>query len=92
MPDAGFSAFGQEHHRTDPVRRGLAQDRDSVMEQILENIQTTPLGIVLQRIASLPEIRQEKILRVRRQITQGHYDLADRLDQALEKVLEDLGT
>jgi len=60
------------------------------MEQILNNIQSTPLGIVLKRIASLPEVRQEKVLRVRRQITQGRYDLTDRLDLALEKVLEDL--
>lgn len=60
------------------------------MEQILNNMQSTPLGIVLKRIASLPEVRQEKVLRVRRQITQGRYDLTERLDLALEKVLEDL--
>jgi hypothetical protein len=60
------------------------------MEQILENIQSTPLGTVLKRIASLPEVRREKVLQVRREITLGRYDLAERLDQALEKVLEDL--
>ena len=60
------------------------------MEQILDNIQNTPLGVVLKRIASLPEVRREKVLRVRRQITQGRYDLTERLDMALEKVLEDL--
>ena len=60
------------------------------MEQILDNIQSTPLGVVLKRIASLPEVRQEKVLRVRRQITQGRYDVTERLDLALEKVLEDL--
>ncbi len=60
------------------------------MEQILENIQSTPLGVVLKRIASLPEVRREKVLRLRRQITQGRYDLTERLDMALEKVLEDL--
>jgi hypothetical protein len=60
------------------------------MEQILENIQSTPLGVVLKRIASLPEVRRQKVLRLRRQITQGRYDLAERLDLALEKVLEDL--
>jgi len=60
------------------------------MEQILENIQSTPLGVVLKRIASLPEVRREKVLQVRRQITQGRYDVTERLDLALEKVLEDL--
>lgn len=60
------------------------------MEQILDNIHNTPLGQVLKRIASFPEIRREKVLRVRRQITEGNYDLAERLDLALEKVLEEL--
>lgn len=91
MPDAGFSAFGQEHNRrVNPLAMGPSQDEDSVMEQILDSIQSTPLGVVLKRIASLPEVRQEKVLRVRRQITQGRYDVTERLDMALERVLEDL--
>ncbi|MEN6578279.1 MAG: flagellar biosynthesis anti-sigma factor FlgM [Phycisphaerales bacterium] len=61
-----------------------------VMEQIIENINNTPLGQVLKRIASLPEVRRQKVLHLRRQITEGKYDLADRLDIALDKVLEDL--
>ncbi len=60
------------------------------MEQILENIHNTPLGQVLKRIASLPEVRREKVLQLRRQITEGRYDLTGRLDVALDKVLEDL--
>jgi hypothetical protein len=91
MPDAGFNAFGQEYDpRVDRSAMDPSQDEDSVMEQILDNIQSTPLGVVLKRIASLPEVRRKKVLRVRRQITQGRYDLAERLDLALEKVLEDL--
>jgi hypothetical protein len=91
MPDAGFSAFEREQsRRIDPFAVDSSQDEDSVMEQILDNIQNTPLGTVLKRIASLPEVRRKKVLQVRRQITQGHYDLTERLDLALEKVLEDL--
>lgn len=65
-------------------------DRDLVMEQILKNINTTPIGRVLKKIASLPEVRQEKVLGVRRQITQDSYNLDDRLNTVLDKVLEDL--
>ena len=91
MRDASFSAFEQQQNpQAKSTDLGLPQDKDCVMEQILENIQSTPLGTVLRRIASLPEVRQEKVLQVRRQITLGRYDLTDRLDQALEKVLEDL--
>jgi len=67
-----------------------SQDEDLVMEQILENIHNTPLGRVLKRIACLPEIRREKVLRVRQEITEGRYDLTGRLDLVLDKVLEEL--
>jgi anti-sigma28 factor (negative regulator of flagellin synthesis) len=50
------------------------------------------LGQVLKKIASLPEVRQQKVLRLRRQITAGKYDLTERLDEVLDKVLEDLIT
>lgn len=60
------------------------------MEQILENINSTPIGQVLKKIASLPEIRREKVMSLRREITEGRYDLAERLDVALDRVLEDL--
>ena len=54
------------------------------MEQILDNIHGTPIGQVLKKIASLPEIRREKVLNLRREITEGRYDLTGRLDLALE--------
>ena len=65
---------------------------DIMMEQILTNIHTTPIGQVLRKIASLPEVRREKVLDVRRQLTEGQYNLDERLDVALDKVLEYLTT
>ncbi len=72
--------------------KDLAADNDLMMEQILENLNTTPIGQVLKTIASLPELRRQKILNVRRQITEGRYNLSERLDIALDRVLEDLTT
>jgi hypothetical protein len=68
----------------------LALDKDLVMEQILHNLNNTPIGQVLMKIAPLTEIRTDKVLDVRRQLTEGNYDLNKGLDAALEKVLEDL--
>lgn len=91
MPEHGSSEFGQEHRQwANPLEMDLSQDKDLVMEQILENIHNTPLGQVLKKIATLPEVRQQKVLHLRRQITEGSYDLTERLDRALDKVLEDL--
>jgi hypothetical protein len=91
MPEFDSSRFTRgDGHWVDPLETDLGPDQDLVMEQILNNIHNTPIGQVLQKIASLPEIRREKVLALRRQITEGRYDLTERLDLALDRVLEDL--
>ena len=70
----------------------LAADNDLVMEQILDNINNTPIGQVLKKIGSLPEVSQKRILGLRQEITKGSYDLNNRLDVALDRVLEELTT
>jgi len=93
MPDSGFNGcFNGKERQIDRADEDAAPDEDLTMEQILENINNTPIGQVLKKIASLPEIRKEKVLRVRRQLTEGKYNLNERLDIALDKVLEDLTT
>ena len=93
MPDFDSSdRFGGQNRQEDPVDENLAPDEDLIMEQILENINSTPIGQVLEKIASLPEVRMKKVLNVRRQLTEGKYNLNERLDVALDKVLDDLIT
>jgi hypothetical protein len=58
------------------------------MEQILEDLNTTPQEEVLTKIASLPRTRQDKVLDIRRQLTEGTYAVADRLDRAIDRILE----
>ena len=81
-----------ENCQPDCLRDRLAPDQDLIMEQILANINNTPIGQVLKRIATLPEVRKEKVLDLRRKITEGQYDLNERLDVAVDKVLEQLTT
>jgi hypothetical protein len=93
MPDFDTSGrFKGQDRQRDYVEANLAPDEDLIMEQILDNINNTPIGQVLKRIASLPEIRREKVLHIRQQLTEGKYNLSQRLDVALDKVLEDLTT
>jgi len=84
------SRFEGEDCQSDCLGDRLAPDQDQVMEQILESINSTPIGQVLKRIASLPEVRKEKVLDLRRKITDGEYDLNERLDVAVDKVIEQL--
>ncbi|MBW7988536.1 MAG: hypothetical protein FVQ84_00710 [Planctomycetes bacterium] len=84
------SRFKGQNRQVDTVDESLAPDKDYIMEQILENLNTTPIGKVLKKIASLPDGRKEKVLNVRQQLTEGKYELNEYLDVALDKVLEDL--
>ncbi len=70
----------------------LAEDQDLIMEHILDNINATPIGKLLKKIACLPEVRQDKILNVRQQLTEGSYKVNDRLNLAMDRVLEELTT
>ena len=73
--------------RNDPGRDTSPGD-DVLMQQILEDLSTTPQEPVLTKIASLPRTRQDKVLDIRRQLTEGTYTVADRLDMAIDRVLE----
>ncbi|MDD5326247.1 MAG: flagellar biosynthesis anti-sigma factor FlgM [Phycisphaerae bacterium] len=82
--------FEERNQQFDSAGENLVAEQDLLMEQILENINATPVGQVLKKIASLPEVRKEKVLDVRERISKGRYKLNERLDVALDKVLEDL--
>jgi hypothetical protein len=91
MPDFEIkNRLKYQNHEINSTQNKSVSDEDAMMENILENLSTTPIGQVLKKIASLPEIRKDKVLSVRRQLTDGQYDLNERLDIALDKVLEDL--
>jgi hypothetical protein len=92
---ASFDAndrFEGQNQQVNSANENLVAEQDLLMEQILENINTTPIGQVLKKIASLPEVRKEKVLDVRQQLSKGKYRLNERLKIALDKVLEDLTT
>jgi hypothetical protein len=75
-----------------PNTEEMAIEEDILMESILENLNSTPIGQVLKKITALPELRKKKVLDVRKRISQGQYDLNERLDMALEKVLKDMSS
>jgi len=63
-------------------------DGDVLMEQILENMNSTPWEEVLKRIACSPHIRRDKVLSIRRQITEDTYEIENRLGGAIDRVRE----
>ena len=74
----------------DDQGRDASPNGDVLVEQILENRNTPSPEDALKMIASLPPIRRSKVLNIRRQIAAGSYEVANRLDQAIDRVLESL--
>ena len=68
--------------------RDASPNDDGLMEQILVNMSSTPWEGVLKRIACSPHIRRGKVLSICRQIAEGTYEIQDRLDGAMDGVLE----
>ena len=64
--------------------------QDSFEDQFFDNINSTPLGRLLKLIATMPEIRQNKVSELRTRISDGEYDINHNLDEALDRVLEEL--
>ena len=47
---------------------------------------------VLQNIPSRSRVRKDKVLAVQQQLAEGRYDLDERLDAVLDRILEDVTT
>lgn len=80
-----------DRRRSQDARNDLGYDASPHGDVlILGNRNTTSQEEVLKRIASLSPNRQDKVLDIRRQIANGTYEVADRLDRAIDRVLEAL--
>ena len=65
-------------------------DAEFLTDELLENMNSTPIGQLLKMIGRLPDVRDEKISVARQRISTGHYDLGNDLDEALDIVVEEL--
>jgi hypothetical protein len=83
LTDGCISQNARNDHGRDTSPNG-----DALMEQILENMQSRSWQPLVKKIATVPEIRRGKVLNIRRQLTEGTYEVADRLDRAIDRVLE----
>ena len=68
--------------------RNAPPNGDALMERILGNMNVTAQEEVLKRIASLPRTRRDKVLDIRSQIAEGTYEVADRLERTVDRILE----
>ena len=55
-----------------------------------DHVEISPLGQMLDGIGRLPEIRHEKVEEIRRQIATGSYETPEKLELALDRMMEEL--
>jgi negative regulator of flagellin synthesis FlgM len=55
-----------------------------------DSVEISPLGQMLDGISRLPEIRHEKVEEIRRQIATGSYETPERLELALDRMMDEL--
>jgi negative regulator of flagellin synthesis FlgM len=55
-----------------------------------DHVEISPLGRMLDGIDSMPEIRQERVDEIRRQIAAGTYETSEKLEVALDRLIDDL--
>lgn len=83
-----------DRRRSQDVRNDQGRDAspksDAWAEQVLANTHTASQEEALKRIASLPQILQDRVLDIRQQLTHGTYKVTDRLDRSIDRILEAL--
>ena len=59
--------------------------------QIQDELSISDAARLAEQVRQMPEVRQELVDRVRAQIASGTYDTPDKLDLAVERLLDEIG-
>jgi negative regulator of flagellin synthesis FlgM len=59
---------------------------------VRDQLEISPLAQLLNGIGEIPDIRYEKINEIRAQLAAGTYDTPEKLEVALDRLLDDLRT
>ena len=61
-----FNGNGKQNTKSQcdgPLYEPLEADEDLLTEDIVRSVKKTPVGQLLQKISTMPEVRQDKVLR-----------------------------
>lgn len=56
----------------------------------IASVDNLELNHVVAAVQRAPEIRTERVLMIRRQLAQGRYSIAEKLNVVVDRILEDL--
>jgi len=72
-----------------PAPRAAARE-EARTERPSDRVDISDRARYLSKLSSLPDVRQELVDRVRKEIAEGTYETPEKLDQALASLIEDL--
>jgi len=75
-------------HGARPAQRTMRTDSTT---PINDEVQISDAARLSEQIADVPEIRQDKVNMIRAQIAAGTYETDDKLDGAVERLLDEIG-
>ncbi len=59
--------------------------------QITDEVQISDAAQFMEQIRQMPDIREDRVEAVRMQIAEGTYETSDRLNAAIERLLDEIG-
>jgi len=65
-------------------------DQVATPDRIVDQVQISEQAHYLEKLSQVPAIRQEKVAELQRQIEAGVYETPERIEQAVQKLLEEL--
>lgn len=87
----GGGSIGRVEPRGNPERTvPTPQPSQASVARGEDQVELSEHARFLARMRELPEIRQDLVDRIKAEIEAGTYDTADKLDQAIEGILDDI--
>lgn len=92
-----MQVYGPTHlHGASPINaphmsRVSKTDGASSSSPIEDELQISDAGLLMERIGNMPSIRQDRVSQIRQQIANGTYETPEKLDVALERLLDEIG-
>lgn len=79
-----------QRYQVEVLRTAANSDRLRHSDNTMTQASKSPIGHLLNNIATLPEIREDKVMQLRESIKNGTYDFDQHIDAAVDRVLEEL--
>ena len=82
----GSQAIGAPHsaRAAQPMSRPEAT-------QIADEVDISDAARLVEQVQQMPEMREDRVEAVRRQIAEGTYETGDKLNAAVERLLDEIG-